>query len=78
MAKVAHLKGPEKEGNREPVYFATHADYVEGLDDRLDAVREIAEQAAFVGDGVAIIAKDTAPADKNSYWFYVDEKKEGD
>ena len=46
MAKVAHLKGPEKEGNREPVYFATHADYVEGLDDKLDTIREIAEQTA--------------------------------
>ncbi len=40
MAKVAHLKGPEKEGNREPVYFATHADYVEGLKDKLDTQAE--------------------------------------
>ena len=33
MSQVAHLKGPEKEGRRESVFFETHADYVEGLDD---------------------------------------------
>lgn len=36
MAQVAHLKGPEKDGVREPVYFASHVDYIEGLDDKLE------------------------------------------
>lgn len=36
MAQVAHLKGPEKDGKREPVYFASHVDFVEGLDEKLE------------------------------------------
>ncbi len=78
MAKVAHLKGPEKEGNREPVYFATHTDYVEGLEDKLNTIREIAEQSAFTGKSVAIIASSTPPTDTNAYWFYIEDIKEGD
>lgn len=36
MAQVAHLKGPEKDGKRDPVYFASHVDFVEGLDEKLE------------------------------------------
>lgn len=33
MSKVSHVKGPEKEGQREQVRYPTHISYVEGLDE---------------------------------------------
>lgn len=36
MAQVAHLKGPEKDGKRDPVYFASHVDFVDGLNEKLE------------------------------------------
>ena len=42
------------------------------------AIRELAEQTVFSGDSVAIIASSIAPADKDSYWFYVEDIEEGD
>ena len=33
---MAHLKGPEKDGKRDPVYFATRSDYVDDFNDKLD------------------------------------------
>lgn len=59
MAKVAHLKGPEKEGKGEPVYFATHADYVEGLNDKLNTKLETQEDATTTTSGLMISADKT-------------------
>ena len=46
MAQVAHLKGPEKEGKRDPVYFATHVNYIEGLENKLKEYNENAQTLA--------------------------------
>ena len=40
MTTASHVKGPEKEGSRNPVYFATKADYIEGFNDRLTTQAE--------------------------------------
>jgi len=31
MSQVAHLKGPKENGQRKPIYFQTHKNYVDGL-----------------------------------------------
>ena len=58
MAQIAHLKGPEKEGKRAPVYFSTHADYVEGLDDKLENYRNGEQSLATTSRAGLMSAED--------------------
>lgn len=63
MAQIAHLKGPEKNGKRDPVYFSTHADYVEGLDDKLENYRNGEQSLATTTKAGLMSATDKSKLD---------------